>query len=205
MKYLVGLTGLIGSGKSMVAKHFASLDIDIIDTDAIAHELTEENGEAINAIKQVFGPIYITPNNALNRNLMRERIFSDVTAKTELENILHPLIFIKTQELITQSNSIYTIIMVPLLFKSLKYMSLINQSIFVDCKEKTLIQRVMLRSHLNAMQIKTMLRAQAPRYLQLSLCDHILNNNTSIEELYNSVLKLDLKLRRFCQNILCEF
>lgn len=202
MKYLIGLTGLIGSGKSVVAKQFMSLGIDVIDTDAIAHEITGKDGAAIRTIKQIFGPGYITVDNTLNRSRMRALIFSDSRAKAQLEEILHPLIFIKTKELIIQSDSIYTIIMVPLLFKSLKYMSFINQSIFIDCTEKTLIKRVMLRNNLNPTQIKTILQAQAPRDLQLSLCDHVLNNNTNMQELYNSVLKLDVRFREFCQNIL---
>jgi dephospho-CoA kinase len=202
MKYLIGLTGLIGSGKSVVATCFAKLGIDIIDTDAIAHAITGINGDAIHTIKSVFGQKYITTTNALNRELIRDLIFQDFEAKQQLEAILHPLIFSKTQELIAISSSPYTIIVVPLLFKSLKYMSLIQHSILVDCPTELLIKRVIARSNLTISQINSILSYQSPRDLQLSLCDDVLNNNTGVAELYNNVLKLDIKYKNLCTNIL---
>lgn len=202
MKYLIGLTGLIGSGKSIVADGFTRLGIDIIDTDAIAHEITGINGIALENIKNTFGKTYITQDNAMNRIRMRELVFRNLEAKMQLEEILHPLIFAKTEELIAKSMSAYTVIAVPLLFKSLKYMSLIHRSIFVDCSEEQIIERVILRSSLTIPQIKSILDNQTPRAIQLSLCDDILNNNKSINELYNSVLKLDAKYKDLYQNIL---
>lgn len=202
MKYLIGLTGLIGSGKSIVAEEFTRLGIDIIDTDAIAHKITGINGIALENIKNTFGKTYITQDNAMNRIRMRELVFRNLEAKMQLEEILHPLIFAKTEELIAQSTSTYTVIAVPLLFKSLKYMSLIHRSIFVDCSEEQIIERVILRSSLTIPQIKSILENQTPRAIQMSLCDDILNNNKSINELYNSVLKLDAKYKDLYQNIL---
>lgn len=201
MKLIIGLTGLIGSGKSVVAEEFQKLGIDIIDTDKIAHEITSTNGTAIDKIRKIFGKNYINPDNSLNRIKMRDLIFNEKSSKLKLENILHPLIIEKTRRLITQSNSPYIIVAVPLLFKSLKYMSFIHRSVFVDCRRNILIKRVIARNNLSRTQINAILENQVARKIQLLLCDDILDNNSTVEEMYNSVLELDHKYRNFCQNI----
>ena len=92
-RLIIGLTGGIGSGKSTVAALFAEHGAGIIDTDAIAHFLTQAGGEAIAAIRAAFGNDYLTDGGALDRAKMRALIFSDAAAKQRLEQILHPLIF----------------------------------------------------------------------------------------------------------------
>ena len=92
-RLIIGLTGGIGRGKSTVAALFAGHGAGIIDTDAIAHQLTQAGGEATPAIRAAFGDEYITDDGALDRAKMRVLIFSDAAAKQRLEHILHPLIF----------------------------------------------------------------------------------------------------------------
>jgi dephospho-CoA kinase len=200
MQYIVGLTGLIGSGKSVAAKYFSDIGIDIVDTDHIAHMITNKNGIAIHSIHQEFGKEYITSDNSLNRDKMRKLIFSDKKAKTALEKILHPLIYKESIEQINQSSSLYTIVAVPLLFKSLKFMSIINRSIFVDCNEKTLIKRVISRNGMLTHEVQNIIKSQSPRDTQLLLCDDILSNNQTLNELYNNVLKLDTKYKNLWLN-----
>jgi len=76
-RLLVGLTGGIGSGKSTVAALFAEHGAGIIDTDAIAHRLTQAGGAAIAAIRAAFGSDYLADDGALDRARMRALIFSD--------------------------------------------------------------------------------------------------------------------------------
>ncbi|HEX9179507.1 MAG TPA: dephospho-CoA kinase, partial [Burkholderiales bacterium] len=92
MPLVVGLTGGIGSGKSAAAAMFEALGAGIVDTDAIAHELTAPQGAAMAAIRETFGPDYLTANGALDRARMRSRVFADPGSKRRLEGILHPLI-----------------------------------------------------------------------------------------------------------------
>ncbi|MDP1995634.1 MAG: dephospho-CoA kinase [Gallionella sp.] len=91
-RLIVGLTGGIGCGKSTVAALFAEHGAGINDTDAIAHQLTQADGEAISSIRAAFGNDYLTSDGALDRAKMRGLIFSDAAAKQRLEHILHPLI-----------------------------------------------------------------------------------------------------------------
>ena len=88
MTFTVGLTGGIGSGKSIVAGLFAKRGVAVIDTDEIAHELTRPGGEAIEAIRMVFGPSSIGADGALDRDRMRKLVFGDAAARKKLEQFV---------------------------------------------------------------------------------------------------------------------
>jgi dephospho-CoA kinase len=92
MTFIVGLTGGIGSGKSTVAELFAQRGAVLVDTDAIAHQLSGPQGEAIGAIAAAFGSAVLRADGGLDRAAMRRLVFADPTAKATLEAILHPLI-----------------------------------------------------------------------------------------------------------------
>ena len=92
MNPVIGLTGGIGSGKSTVADLFSHLGVTVVDTDRIAHELTGAEGAAMPEIIAAFGKDIALPQGALDRAAMRQRVFTDASAKTRLEAILHPKI-----------------------------------------------------------------------------------------------------------------
>ncbi len=143
MSLIIGLTGGIGSGKSTVAALFAEHGAGIIDTDAIAHFLTQAGGEAISSIRAAFGNDYLTSDGALDRAKMRELIFSDATAKQRLEHILHPLIREQAKAQLRQLQaSPYILVIVPLLAESPAFRQLVQRVLVVDCDEDTQVARV---------------------------------------------------------------
>ena len=89
---VIGLTGGIGSGKSAVAEEFARLGICVVDADAIAHALTAPGGTAMPLLQQAFGTEVVRADGALDREVMRARVFSDPVARERLNTLLHPLI-----------------------------------------------------------------------------------------------------------------
>ena len=191
MKYIIGLTGLIGSGKSEATSIFRDIGVDVIDTDVIAHQITSANGIAMNALKSTFGNEFITANGDLDRHLMRRLVFSNPEKRHQLENILHPMIFNEVQNQVNISCKSYLIVVVPLLFKSIKYINLINRSIYVDCKEEVLIKRVCNRSGMSEGEVMNILNTQMNSSLQLMLCDDVIDNNTDIGSLRKQIIKLD--------------
>ena len=92
MSFVVGLTGGIGSGKSAAAAEFERLGATVVDTDAIAHELTQPGGKALDAIEKLFGREAIGPSGAMDRDRMRALVFHDPAARHALEALLHPMI-----------------------------------------------------------------------------------------------------------------
>ena len=158
-KLIIGLTGLIGSGKSTVANLFAKLNVNIIDTDLIAHELTSlKHGEVLAEIRDCFGAEVFNDLGELKRKNLREIVFNSVEKKQQLEDILHPRILRQVLTLLNQANGFdYDMIVVPLLFKSPQYLSLTDYNIFVDSPEPLILDRVYQRSQLTCKEILLMI------------------------------------------------
>ena len=190
-KLIVGLTGGIGSGKSTVAALFAEHGAGIIDTDVIAHRLTQTGGEAISSIRAAFGDEYITDDGALDRAKMRGLIFSDTAAKQRLEQILHPLIFEQAKAQLRQLQaSPYIVVVVPLLPESRTFRQLVQRVLVVDCDEDTQIARVIGRSRLTEKEVRAVIARQTPRAERLQLADDVIRNDTGLGSLTEQVAVL---------------
>ncbi len=183
MTWVVGLTGGIGSGKSAVADLFAAHGIAVVDTDAIAHELTAPGGAAMPAIRAGFGDGVATAGGALDRAAMRAIVFTDPAAKKRLEAILHPLIRTESERRIAAASSPYVILMVPLLVESGSYRERVNRVAVVDCREATQIARVMGRNGLPRAEVERILAAQATRAERLAAADDVIDNDGEIAAL----------------------
>ena len=188
MSLIIGLTGGIGSGKSTVAALFAEYGAGIIDTDAIARDLTHAGGEAIAAIRTAFGDEYLTDDSALNRVKMRGLIFSDAIAKQRLEQILHPLIREHAKVLLRQLQDMpYIILVVPLLPESPMFRQLAQRVLVVDCDENTQIARVTGRSHISEAEVRAIIVRQTPRADRLLLADDVIRNDAGLDKLAEQV------------------
>lgn len=189
--FCIGLTGGIGCGKSTVARLFAAQGACIIDTDALAHQLTQPGGVAIPTIQAAFGAAFITPAGMLNRSKMRQLIFSDTNAKRSLEAILHPLI-LETSEatLANCTHAPYAILMAPLLLESPPFLQLVQRVLLVDCSEEQQIIRVMQRSQLDESEIRAIIAQQISPAERITQADDILINNGSLGSLENHVFAL---------------
>ena len=187
---IIGLTGGIGSGKTSVAKIFQTLGIDIIDTDEIAHELTQADGEAIPPIKEIFGREYITETGCLDRVKMRNLVFKDFSMKKKLEEILHPLIYRDVERLIPAIESFYGIVVIPLLFESNNFYKIIDRVLVVDCPEELQIRRTIQRSKISQQDVRDIIRTQVSRSERLANANHIISNERDFVYLTDQVNKL---------------
>ena len=184
----IGLTGGIGSGKSTVAGFLARRGAAIIDADAISRSLTTPGGRAMAAIARTFGESMISPDGAMNRQAMRERIFQDPQAKRLLEQIIHPLVSQITAEqaqAALQTGHRVLVFDVPLLVESgERWRKQVDRVIVVDCNEPTQKQRVMGRSGLSAEEVERIMTQQATRAQRLACADLVLvNQDLSFDDL----------------------
>ena len=190
MSYRVGLTGGIGSGKSVVASLFAELGVTVIDTDLISHQLTQPGGVAIPAIRAEFGEDYINASNALDRVKMRQLVFSDATAKQRLENILHPLILAQTKLQAEPSTAPYVLLVIPLLFETTGYKHWLHRTVNVDCSEETQLARASMRGGIDEKTLRAIMAKQLPRSQRMKLADDYIQNDGTISELRPQVAQL---------------
>jgi dephospho-CoA kinase len=193
----LALTGGIGSGKSAAGDSFENLGIPVIDSDAIAHEITSPGGAAIDAIRQVFGAEFINSEGAMDRSKMRERVFNHPEALQDLEAITHPLIRIISEDRARESlNNCppYILFMIPLLFESNAWQNRFKKIVVVDCSVQTQIERVMQRNHLAQELIEKIIATQVPRAFRLQNADYVIHNEGSLKDLENEVTLTHLKI-----------
>ncbi len=195
MPYTVGLTGGIGSGKSVVASLFEKLGAALVDTDVIAHQLTEAGGAAIPAIQAQFGGNFLNADGSLNRSAMRQRVFSDPNAKQALENILHPMIRQRADAEIATCRARYVMLAVPLLVETGAYRDRVERVVVVDCSEALQLTRTAARSKLSTAEIKSIMATQAARAERLRHANDIIVNNGELGSLSIPVAVIDQRLR----------
>jgi dephospho-CoA kinase len=175
--YSIGLTGGIGSGKSMVADMLQEWGASVIDTDRIAHALTGPGGDAMDAIRAAFGPQALTADGALDRAWMRDLAFHEPDARARLEAILHPLIGQRTEEEGERAQGLYRVFAVPLLVESGRWRDRVDRICVVDCDPETQIARVQARSGLTPDAIRRIMQAQAARATRLQAADDVILND----------------------------
>jgi dephospho-CoA kinase len=173
----VGLTGGIGSGKSTVASLWVNLGARLIDTDAIAKELTTAGGAALPAIEREFGPAALGPNGELDRGRMRELAFADPTARRRLEAVLHPMIGALAQQRAMEAIEPFIVFDVPLLTESSLWRRRCNRIVVVDCLEATQVRRVMERSQWSEGQVRAVIAQQTSRARRRAIADAVIYND----------------------------
>ncbi|HEU4853537.1 MAG TPA: dephospho-CoA kinase [Telluria sp.] len=181
--FTVGLTGGIGSGKSLVGFMFAERGVTVIDTDAIAHAMTAPHGPAMARIAAEFGTGFVAADGSLDRAQMRALVFSDPGARQRLEAILHPMIREAANAAAVNATGPYTIFVVPLLVESGDWRERVARVLVVDCPEALQVQRVVARNGLAESQVQAIMATQASRAERLAAADDVIVNDTEIDVL----------------------
>ena len=182
--FIIGLTGGIGSGKSAAATILKRLGLKIIDLDQITHDLMKPSELGYIEIKKEFGEKYIDTKGAIDRKLLREEIFSSLDLKKRIESILHPIIF---EECSKQLNKLkhekYIVLVIPLLFETKNYISLIDESLLIDCDLEIQIERVMKRDSVSKALANRIIKNQMNRQEKQLLADKVILNDGNINHL----------------------
>jgi len=190
MPLVIALTGGIGSGKSTVASILRELGASIVDTDEIAHRLTAPGQPGARAIGEQFGADYLRADGALDRDRMRQLVFSDPAAKKKLETILHPMIRAEVNAAVRAAHTPYVVIVVPLLIETGAYRDLAQRRLVIDCSEQQQIARVIQRSGLSAEAAQAIIATQVSRAERLGHADDVVRNETDLAALRADVVAL---------------
>ena len=190
MPLVIALTGGIGSGKSTVAAILGELGAAIIDTDAIAHRLTAPGQPGARAIGEQFGAGYLRADGALDRDRMRQLVFSDPAAKKKLEAILHPMIRGEVNAAVRAAHAPYIVIVVPLLIETGAYRELAQRILVVDCSEQQQMARVIQRNGFTPEAAQAIMASQVSRAERLGHAHDVVRNETGLTALRAEVVAL---------------
>ena len=190
---IVGLTGGIGSGKSVAGDFFIELGIDVIDADHVSKNILDDNESAKKLFLEHLGEKFIDKNNNVDRALLRDEIFKNEDKKEALESIIHPIVREEIFNFIENSNSVYKIIMVPLIYET-NSQDFYDKIVVVDCKEENQIIRASKRDNKTKNDIINILKNQASSDERMSIADEVIKNDSSLDDLKKQVIKVHQKL-----------
>ena len=189
---IIGLTGGIGSGKSVASDKFKSLGITIVDADVASRTVVEPGKPALKEIEDHFGSGIITAEGKLDRNKLREIIATDPEERKWLESVLHPKIGEQITKEISESTSVYTLFVAPLLLET-NSQEMCSRVVVVDVPKDVQIRRTAKRDKVSPNQVEQMVAAQMEREKRLEKADDVLLNSGTIEDLEKQVEELHKK------------
>jgi dephospho-CoA kinase len=195
----IGLTGGIGSGKSTIAGRFARLGAGVVDSDAIARELTAAGGAAVPALRAAFGSAAIDARGAMDRAAMRARVLADPAERERLEALLHPLVRARSIELARRYETRFPLVVldVPLLAEAgdARRGLALDRILVVDCPPERQLAHALARGTMPAEQIRAIMAAQATRTVRLDVADDVIVNAGPLDALLRHV---DRMWSRYC-------
>jgi len=199
---MVGLTGGIGSGKSVVAQMFKHEGTYVIDLDELARRVVEPDKPAWRDVVAYFGAGILNPDRTVNRSALAEIVFSDAKNRKVLEEFTHPRIFEEQDALLEgikdQDPCSVVVIEFPLLFE-LRFQKKFDKIILVYAPRDAQVRRARERDGLSEKQIEPRLRAQIPIEEKRSLSDYIIDNERSLANTRDQVREVMRELRKLAR------
>ena len=200
MSLLVGLTGGMGTGKTLVASIFKELGAHILDADLICRKLVEPGQPALKEISECFGDNILDQYRNLDRKKLAQIIFNDPDKKKDLENILHPKVFAfekdKYNNICKINPSALVIIDAALLIESGNYKNM-DKVVVVNTDEKNQVERILARGGLRKDEIVSRINNQMQSKEKKRYADYILDNSSDKLQLRTQVECLYAKLTIF--------
>jgi dephospho-CoA kinase len=188
-RFIIGLTGGIGSGKTAASDFFAHKGITVVDADIVAREVVEPNEPAWLAIKDRYGSDAFHEDQTLNRAWLRQKVFAEPEERLWLESQTHPRIRERIIQQLGMATSPYAMLVSPLLFES-GQSNLVQQSLVIDVPVGVQVARASSRDTNNEAQIRRIIAAQTSREERCRQADDIVDNSGTLSELYDQLEKL---------------
>ncbi|MEM7193770.1 MAG: dephospho-CoA kinase [Pseudomonadota bacterium] len=189
MSYKVGLTGGIGSGKSAAADCFRRLDVMTIDADQVVHDLYRPGSSVYSEIIERFGAEAKAIDGSIDRQVVRNIVFSDAAQKDWLEQLVHPEIRQQMHSRADHHTGPYCVLEIPLLIESGQE-DKFDRILVVQSPEELRWQRVESSRDLTESEFRKIASSQASDDQRLTAADDIIVNDGTLVELCNKVALL---------------
>lgn len=195
-RWILGVTGGIGSGKTAATDYFQSLGVAVVDADLVARVVVEPEQPALAAIAAHFGPHVLDEQGRLRRPVLRDIVFADPAQRKALEAITHPAIRQELMRQLALADSPYVILATPLLWES-GQAELVSHTLLIDAPESLQRARAAARDGVEQAQIEAIMKAQMSRQERLKRADDVLINDTTLAQLHAHI---DILHKRYLQN-----
>jgi dephospho-CoA kinase len=188
-RFVVGLTGGIGSGKTAVSDRFQALGVTVVDADLASRAVVEPGTPALAAIAEHFGAGILGADGGLDRAALRARVFADPAERRWLEALTHPLIGAYLREHLQSSVSPYSMLVNPILIESGQARAC-GRVLVVDVPETVQLARTMARDGNTEAQVRAIMAAQADRARRLAAANDVIVNDRDLPHLDTEVARL---------------
>lgn len=173
----IGITGGIGSGKTLVCHIFTVLGVPVYDADSRAKTLMTTDGILVSQIKKEFGVLSFRSDGILDRQYLAEHVFNNPEKLRTLNSLVHPRVGEDYMRWVTEQHSGYVLKEAALLFEA-KSNQALDKIIVVSAPEDLRIKRVLLRDkHRTEQQVRDIIRNQLEEDKKLKLADYIIQND----------------------------
>ncbi|MBA7709458.1 Dephospho-CoA kinase [subsurface metagenome] len=193
---VIGLTGGIGSGKSMVSQFLAELGAVILDADEIGHEAFKPDTEIWRQVVAAFGRQILTPDGNIDRKKLGNIVFGNPESLSRLNQIMHPRMYdmVKAQlEEYRRQGTRVVVLEAPLLLEA-GWTSLVDEVWVTTAPEATVLKRLEERTGLSQAESLTRLRSQLPSAERVRQADVVINTDCDLDELKSKVKELGQRL-----------
>jgi len=188
-KAIIGILGGIGSGKSTVAAEFAKLGCKVIDADKIAHGLLDES--VVKAkVTAAFGEFILDSAGRINHRKLADIVFTDADKLSSLNNIVHPLVLARAEQLMERCNrqkQVKAIVLDMPLLVEVGWAKRCDKLIFVDCEPQLRAIRAKKMGLFDENQLRIRENFQISLDSKAGLVDNIIDNNSGFSELARQV------------------
>ena len=186
MKYVIGLTGNIGSGKSTVLRMLEQLGAKAVDADALVHEVMRKGTPVWRAIEDAFGREILTDEGEIDRRKLGSLVFSDHEALERLENIVHPAVDELFREIVQRSEEAVIAVEAIKITESEVYAEL-DALWLVTCPAEERLQRLLKTRDVNEEDVERRLRSQMSPEKQAELADVVIDNGGTLQQTWEQV------------------
>ncbi|MGQ9499713.1 MAG: dephospho-CoA kinase [Dissulfurimicrobium sp.] len=188
---VIGLTGVIASGKSTVARLISRMGIAVLDTDMLAREAVKPGAPALKRLVDSIGTGIIGPDGGLDRAQLLELMLSDARIKQVVEDIMHPEIFRLMDErlkTLKETGADLVFVETPLLFEA-GWEGLFDMIVTVSAPDATCIERLAERNDMERQKARKWLKQQLPQEEKARRANYVIFND-SLNSLQDQVARL---------------
>lgn len=186
-RVVIGLTGVIATGKSHILQLFAEAGAATASSDAFAHEVLQ--GEAFAEVARIFPEA--VENGQINRQRLSKIVFADASRKAQLEAIMHPLVRKRNLEFIKNAKKDVVVLEIPLLFEA-KAEEICDFVVVANVSRETIFKRALARPNMTHEKLQQILISQMPQHEKIERADFVIDN----EDEHDTVAQVDEILRK---------